>query len=68
MDERRKLRVRTMLERFGLRVECLNCGWNGRHFSKEQGRLRDRRCPECESVIVSTYARLRRLDRQASSS
>lgn len=39
-------RYRELVDRFGLRVRCMN-GHQLRHRPERQGRLRDRRCPEC---------------------
>jgi len=36
--------MRLQIGRFGLRVVCLACGWEGRHFPESQGRLRSRLC------------------------
>jgi hypothetical protein len=35
-----------MLERYGLRIVCLACGWEGRHF-QARGRLRAKACDRC---------------------
>lgn len=56
--------IRRMVIRFGLHVLCVACGWTGRH-RPEQGRLRDRRCPECEAPLVAKSAFLRRMAARA---
>lgn len=43
-------RMREMVQRFGLKVRCALCGWQGRHRPETQGRLRLRACPSCGAV------------------
>lgn len=39
--------MRAQVARFGMRVICLACQVESRHFPETQGRLRSRRCPSC---------------------
>lgn len=43
-QDKERQQVRRNVARWGLRVICLACGFEGRHKSESQGRLHTRRC------------------------
>lgn len=45
--------IRRRVERYGLRVVCLECGARGRHRPSIDGRLRKRPCPKCGGRLRS---------------
>lgn len=58
--ENARRRARQAVELFGLKVECMRCGWQGRHPhetlhptglpSEVANRVRNARCPNCNAV------------------
>ncbi len=52
--------VRQLVALYGLKVECLMCGAEGRHRPETQGRLRARRCPRCGRRSLRTSYWVRR--------
>lgn len=47
---RGSLAVKARVEKHGLKVTCLGCGAQGRHFPRD-GRLRHARCPLCGGTL-----------------
>ena len=64
--ENARRRVKEAVRLFGIRVECMRCGWQGRHpHETEQPtglppeaehRLRHARCPKCSAVWLRSRA------------
>lgn len=57
--------IHARVEKFGLKVCCLICGFRGRHFTAKQGRLRNRQCPSCGWKSLRTISWIGRYPQKA---